>query len=573
MAAAKLEEKYITVNNKIIKIGGPIPQPKEGEKLVRRTASLCPDCYRYLPAIIVEREGKTFIRRICPDHGEIEEVYWGDAEMLKKAFKYEGPGRGISPQVEFKGVCPFSCGICPLHKNMTALANIVLTNRCNLSCWYCFFYAEKAGFVYEPSVDEIREMIKVLRSERPVPGNAVQLTGGEPTLREDLVEIVKMIREMGVDHVQLNTHGITFVERPEYLAELRRAGVNTLYLSFDGVTPESNPKNHWEIPYIFKAARDAGMTSIVLVPTVIKGVNDHELGAIIEFAALNIDIVRGVNFQPVSLVGQMPRKERDKYRITIPDVIKKIEEQTNGQIPRDAWYTVPFSTAISDFVEALTGRPQYKFTNHPACGMATYVFPEFSYKNGEKVLKRFVPITEFVDVEGFHDYLQEKADEIRKGANKYITAMKVLLNIGKFIRKDKQPEGIDLMSTLRKIFLRRDYSALGEFHYKALFLGMMHFMDLYNYDVQRVIKCDIHYLVPGGKVIPFCTFNVMPDIYRDRIQREYETSLEEYAEEHPGKVGEISKYKRDIRKLVGGEEYIKTYKQFFHLFRNPPGAQ
>jgi hypothetical protein len=65
----------------------------------------------------------------------------------------------------------------------------------------------------------------------------------------------------------------------------------------------------------------------------------------------------------------------------------------------------------------------------------------------------------------------------------------------------------------------------------------------------------------------------MPDIYRDRIQREYETSLEEYAEEHPGKVGEISKYKRDIRKLVGGEEYIKTYKQFFHLFRNPPGAQ
>ncbi len=559
----------ISVAGRDIPIGGPTPDVREGETLLRRTLSLCPDCYRLLPAIVVEREGKTYIRRVCPDHGEIEEIYWGDSDFYKRAMKYEVPPIRVSPNVqEVTAPCPFNCGLCPMHGDMTALANIVLTNRCNLNCWYCFFFAEKAGFVYEPSIDEIRKMVRVLRSQKPVPGLAVQLTGGEPTLRDDLVEIVKMIREEGVRHIQLNTHGITFLEKPDLMRRVREAGVNTIYMSFDGVSPKVNVKNHWEVPYVLDIAREAGMTSIVLVPTVIRGFNTHELGDIIRFAAYNIDVVRGVNFQPVSLTGQVPRSERDRIRITIPDVIRLIEEQTDGQIPVESWYPVPFVYVISEFIEAVTGRPQFKMTNHPVCGAATYVFPEFEGSGSERRIGRFVPITDFIRVEEFHDYLREKVEDIRRGSNKYLVLLKVISSLRKFIERDKQPEGLDIYGILRKVLLKRNYDALGEFHYKSLFLGMMHFMDLYNYDVQRVMRCNIHYLSPDGRIIPFCAFNVLPDIYRDKIQREHSVSLEEYAAAHgPESVGEASKYRRDVKALESGEPYRRAYAPFMEAWR------
>jgi len=411
-------------------------------------------------------------------------------------------------------------------------------------------------------------MIRVLRSEKPVPGLAVQLTGGEPTLRDDLVEIIKLIKEEGVKHIQLNTHGITFLKKPELMKQVREAGVNTMYLSFDGVSPKTNPKNHWEMPYILDIARESGMTSIVLVPTVIKGLNTGELGDIIRFAALNIDVVRGVNFQPISLTGRVPRSERERLRITIPEVIKLIEEQTEGQIPMDAWYPVPFVTFISDLVEALTGKPQFRMTNHPACGAATYVFPEYEHIDGSRVIKRFVPITEFIDVEGFREYVLEKVEELRSGANRWITALKIVANLSRFIDKSKQPEGVNVLGLIRQVLLRRDYAALGEFHYKSLFLGMMHFMDLYNYDVQRVMRCNIHYLVPDGRVIPFCTFNVLSDLYRDYVQKKFGISLEEYARTRGAHlIGPESKYRRDAKALESGEAYKRTYAPFVHLWK------
>jgi len=563
--------RFFEAEGRKIAAGGPRPKLSSNERFLRHTSSVCPECYRLLPAIIFERDGAVYIRKECPDHGEFEEIYWGDIKMFKKAMKYEVPGRGITPHMKLKAPCPFSCGICNAHLNSTALANLVVTNRCNLDCWYCFFYAEKAGYVYEPSLEEIDKMVDLLINEKPAHGNAIQITGGEPTLREDLVEIVKLLKRKGIRHIQLNTQGIIFLEKPELMRQLREAGVNTIYLSFDGVTPEANPKNHWEIPYILEIARKSSMTSLVLVPTVIKGINDHEVGDMIRFAALNIDVIRGVNYQPVSLTGQMPRTEREKYRITIPDVIRKIEEQTNGEIYREAWYPVPFTVAISDFVEAVTGEPKLMMTNHPACGMATYVFPEFEGAGMSRRIKRFVPITDFVDVEALHDYLKQKAEEIRNGASRYLTLVKAVFNLYKFIDRKKQPKDLNLTGILRKILLERSYKALGEFHYKSLFLGMMHFMDLYNYDVQRVMRCNIHYLSPDGRVIPFCTYNVLSDIYRDKIIKEHSISLEEYERRYgKGLIGEESKYKRDIRKLESSEIYIRTYEPFFHKFRRVP---
>ena len=425
----------------------------------------------------------------------------------------------------------------------------------------CFFYAERVGYVYEPTLEELREMIRSLKKQYPRGGLAVQLTGGEPCLRDDLLDVIKMIREEGIRHIQLNTHGLRFAYAGggKLITELRRAGVNTIYLSFDGISPAVNHKNHWEIPFIFENFRKAHMTSVVLVPTVIKNWNTDELGAIVKFAAKNIDIVRGVNFQPVSLTGQMPKSEREKYRITIPEVIKLIEEQTDGQIDRDAWYPVPITVIISRFIQLFSGEEKMHMTVHPACGMATYVH----VKRGSGGEIEFTPITRFVDVEGFFEYLKEKTGELEKGRNKYIVGLKILYNLRKFIDNEKQPKDINLWKLIFNIFVRHNYEALGEFHYKFLYLGMMHFMDLYNYDVQRVLHCAIHYLVPGGKVIPFCTFNVLPDLYRDRIQKEHGIPIKEWIRiKGYHTVGDAIKYKRDIKRLESTELYRKTYAGF-----------
>jgi uncharacterized radical SAM superfamily Fe-S cluster-containing enzyme len=565
--------QFFEVAGKEIYIGGPRPQLRESEKLVRHTSSICPECYRVLPAILVERDGAIYIRKVCPEHGEYEDLYWGDSELFRKAMRFEVKGRGIyPPHTSLKAPCPFSCGICEAHWNTTALANLVVTNRCNMDCWYCFFYAERMGYVYEPSLEEIDRMVDLMLKEKPAHGNAVQITGGEPLLRDDIVEIVKLLKRKGVTHIQLNTEGVAFLEKPWLMKELREAGVNTIYFSFDGVTPIANPKTHWETPYILDLARKSSMTSLVLVPTVIKGINDREVGDIVKFAAYNIDVVRGVNFQPVSLTGKMPRDQRDKYRITIPDVIKRIEEQTDGQISRDSWYPVPFTVPISQFVEAITGKPKLMLTNHPACGMATYVFPVFENVDGRREV-RFIPITDFVDVEGFYEFLSEKTREIMEGGNRLLVLLKVVSKLSSFIEREKQPPGLDLIKILRRILIRRNYEALGEFHYKALFLGMMHFMDLYNYDIQRVIRCDIHYFSPDGRMIPFCTYNVISDIYRDKVLREHSMSFEEYERKYgSGKVGPSTKYKRDIKKLESSELYLKTYEPFMDKIKFKKGG-
>ncbi|MEM1627853.1 MAG: radical SAM protein [Desulfurococcaceae archaeon] len=540
-----------------------MPSLREGEEVLSLTMSVCPYCYRALPAIIFERSGKVYIRRVCPEHGEIEELYYGDVEFYKRVMEFQEEGRGAKYiYTSVKAACPFNCGLCSMHKQHSALINLVVTNRCDLSCWYCFFYSEASGYVYEPSLDQIRDMVRNIKKQGVTV--AVQLTGGEPLLRDDLVDIVKLLREEGVRHIQLNTNGIKFAElylqNPEkaieYARSLRSSGLNTVYLSFDGISPRTNWKNHWEVPYIFEVFRKAGITSVVLVPTIIKGVNTHELGGIIRFAAKHVDIVRAVNFQPVSLTGLMKQHEREKYRITIPDLVKLIEEQTNGEINRDSWFPVNASVVFSRFIESFSGEFKFEMANHPICGVGTYVYVD---KTNNKI--RLIPITDFVDIKGLLEYLRDKWEELVTGSSRLLTGLKLLYNIRKFIHQEKAPEGFDLYKLLFNIIVKRSYEALGELHYKLLFIGQMHFMDLYNYDIQRVQRCNIHYSVPDGRLIPFCAFNIFDDIYRDKIHREYGIPLNEYSHKYNLPEGVVAKkYIRNRKLLESSEIYKSTYK-------------
>ncbi|MEM0278371.1 tetraether lipid synthase Tes [Metallosphaera sp.] len=564
-APSKFEDGLVKFGDRDIKIGGPLPKLSEDEKLIRVTHSLCPACYRLLPATIFEKDEKMYIRKICPEHGEFEDLYYGDVGMYYKFdyWEYEGKGPKV-PYVDLKSPCPYNCGLCPMHHQHSALVNLVITNRCDLSCWYCFFYAEKAGYVFEPTLEQIKFMVDQLKRQDTT--LVIQVTGGEPTLREDIVEVIKLLRESGVKHVQLNSWGGTFAKMymsdPDkairYAIALREAGVNTVYMSFDGTTRKTNPKNHWEIPYTLEVFRRAGMTSVVLVPTVIKTVNDHDLGNIVKFAARNMDVVRAINFQPVSLTGMMKRNMRAKFRITIPEVLKNVEDQTDGEISRDSWYPIGTSVVFSRLVEALTGKEQFEMANHPSCGAGTYVYVE--WRNREP---HFIPISKFIDLEGLLEYFKEKAEELKEGANKYWIGMKLLYNVRKFIDKEKGPKDFDVYKMLYNVVVSHNYEALGEWHYRTLFLGTMHFMDLYNYDINRVMRCDIHYVVPDGRVIPFCTYNVLNDLYRDKVLREYQIPLDDWIKKHgENSLGDAMKYRRVASVLEKGDIYIETYKYF-----------
>jgi uncharacterized radical SAM superfamily Fe-S cluster-containing enzyme len=512
-------------------------------KLIKKTRSLCPECLAVLPAEIFEEDKKVWIEKECGEHGKFKEIYWGDSDMYHRAQKYRLDGKGVhNPQIaKDNPSCPMDCGLCNQHKSHTALANMVITNRCDLHCWYCFFFAEKAGYIYEPTLDQIKEMAQRLRRQKPIPCNAVQLTGGEPTMRKDLLDIVRIFKEEDFDYVQLNTDGINMAKKgPEYCKELRSAGINNLYLSFDGVTPKTNPKNHWEAPAVLDNCRPARL-GVVLVPTVIKSVNDHELGDIIRFGFKNADIVRGVNFQPVSLVGRMPQEERQKYRITIPDAVKNIEEQTDGQITKEDFYTVPVVVPISRFLEAINERAYYELSTHPSCGAATYIF-----QDGKKI----IPITRFLDVDGFTEFLNEKAEEINKGKHKLLASADLLLKVGSFVDTTKQPSNLDFKKLLFEVMVKRNYRSLRKLHHNSLFIGMMHFMDLYNYDIDRVERCCIHYTSPDGRIVPFCAFNVLPELYRDKTQKRYGVSIEDW-EKQTGKKLKDDYY---IRKLSEQEK-------------------
>lgn len=492
-----------------------LPQ-KHGEnmRLIKETQSICPECLKVLNAVIFEEKGKVYIKKECSEHGFFQDVYWSDYEQYLRAERFKCDGDGLNnPRTQTVNGCPHDCGICPQHKSHTALAIIDVTNRCNLKCPVCFANAATTGYVYEPTFEEIRKMLKNLRLNDPVPATALQFSGGEPTVRDDIFELIRMAKELSFHHVEVNTNGVRLAQSVDYCRKLKEAGMSTVYLQFDGLTSEvyrftrgidlSDVKMK-----AIENCRKAGINSIVLVVTLVKGVNDSQLGDIIRFAVQNFDVIRCVNVQPVSLCGRLPPEEREKMRITIPDFMRLVEEQTDGKIKVSDFYPVSTVVPVSKAVGALKDKRYVEFTAHPHCGMATYVFVE----KGE-----IVPITRYGNVDKFVETMKKVYSDASNGSqNKAKLRLVTALGQIKF-------------SFLRKYVWRvireGSYEALSDMQRKTILLSAMHFMDPYNFDLERIQRCVIHYAVPNGRIIPFCAMN---SIYRQRIERELGVAIKEW---------------------------------------------
>ncbi|HTX60991.1 MAG TPA: radical SAM protein [Methanobacterium sp.] len=494
--------------------------------VIKKTKSMCPECLAIVDAEVYEDQGKIMIKKVCEEHGTFENTYWSSSEIYYDASDYDYTGDGLeNPKTVIDGECPSNCGLCPEHESQTILGLIDVTNRCNLRCPVCFANAAVSKTLYEPTFEEIRQMLRNLRNNQPVPTPAIQYAGGEPTVRKDIVELIKLAKEEGFTHTQIATNGIKLAKNPEFAGELKDAGLNTVYLQFDGVTEEPYLKirNRNLLSIKLEAIENCRKIDlgIVLVPTLVKGINHDQIGKIIQFAAENIDVIRGVVFQPVSFAGRTPSDEVEEQRITVPDFEQLVEEQTNSEIKVEDFYTASSVVPISEFIEAIEGEPQVKFTCHPHCGAATYVFIDED---------KMVPVTQFIDVDRFFKLLSNSSEDITEGG--IVAKSKVLaratIELPKTISLSKTPDSLDIKNILIKVFKERSYGALGDFHHKSLLIACMHFMDPWNFDHDRVKRCVIHYAIPDGRIIPFCAMN---SIFRQDVEKKFAKPLGKHEEE------------------------------------------
>ena len=501
--------------------------------LPKKTGSLCPECKARITAEIYEEKGRVMIRKTCPQHGEFKDVYWSDAGLYRMAESWAVDGIGVdNPLIPVRKGCPDDCGLCKVHMSHTSLANLDLTNRCNLRCPICFANANDAGYVYEPTFEQVVRMMETLRAERPVACTAIQFAGGEPTIYPYFFEAIAKAKELGFAQIQVATNGIKMATDPTFTRRMMEAGLHTVYLQFDGLREENYIKARGR-PLLeikkkaIQSCKDCHL-SVVLVPTVVNGMNDDQMGEILQFAIENSDAVRGVNFQPVSFAGRIDQKEREEGRFTLPDLVDRLEKQTT-YIKRSDWYPVPVVTAISEFLSVMKGTPQLCFTAHPHCGLATYLYVD---ENGVAT-----PITQFLNVENLFKEIKKLSEETENKTIKAPALIKAFNLIRRNFIKEKAPKGLSATKFLKQmegVFSSTDKKATAEISWGLIMVGGMHFQDLYNYDIERVKRCVIHYVVPDGRIIPFCAYNTGPE-YRKEVEKKFSVTFDEYRKRHgPG---------------------------------------
>ncbi|MEX2757549.1 MAG: tetraether lipid synthase Tes [Candidatus Sigynarchaeota archaeon] len=549
----------------------------EKKKYYRKTRSICPECLQPIDAVVFEEDGpvceknKVKIKKDCPTHGHFEDIISTNALYYKWThfqedgiFSFDKDGEANPPdnkQYDPRG-CPYNCGLCPEHKSTCSLALIDVTNRCNLRCAFCYANVEKSGILIEPSLDEIRKIMRHFRS-KPIPAVAIMFTGGEPTVRKDFVDIVRMAKEEGFKEVLVATNGYGFQRKDgvgeKFARDCWEAGLDTLYFQFDGIHDETYEKTRGQknfFSYKLRAlenCRKAGLDSIVLVPTIAKGVTDIEIGNILQFAMNNLDIIRGVTFQPVSLCGRVSFEELRELRFTNADTIREIEKQTNGVIAMEtSWYPLTTIVEFGRIIAWLADIEPIEFTCHPDCGFATFLVLNPSTGKMESILDYF----DAVELVRYSNMFWRKLKD-RKKPEFFSKALDSMGEAGKNIGQllDRGLDWLDknqlkarfvagilpaikkpgkLMEIFSKMLVNGKWEAVSAFVYGSLFIGSMHFQDAYNFDLDRSKRCIVHFGVwdPHEKRViesPFCVMNsVIRGEIEKKIARPWKKSVEEW---------------------------------------------
>lgn len=418
--------------------------------IIHATTALCPQCLRELPAAVYEEaDGAVWMERTCPEHGELATRMWPDADhyrwLRSEAFAKVAP-QNTTP---VSGPCPFGCGTCGRHERRGTLLEIEVTRNCNLHCPVCF--ASAVGGEDDPSMEEISTMYDVIANAVGTDG-AVQITGGEPTCRKDLPEIIALGRQKGFWGIEVNTNGLVIAARDGYLEELVAAGLTGVYLSFDGLTGDvyeaTCGRDILDTKLkVIERCREVGV-QVVLSVAVVAGSNDKQLGDLLRFSLDNADVVAGLALQPAFTSGRFEAKRA--MPMSAGDVIFQLAEQSDGLIaPYDIW---PLGCS------------------NPLCDTGVFLVHGEAPEGVEAHPSGFYPATRAMTVEEYH-----------AGYSPDSPQGSVFLDI-------LAKRGVEVKSGLSII--------------------VMNYMDAVSMDTQRLRECSMMVTVPDGRAIPFCSYHL-----------------------------------------------------------------
>ncbi len=440
------------------------------------TRSLCAKCLKVVPAKILIQGDDVFYEKRCREHGVQKVHVSSDAAYYKAELSFLKPGdRPLEVQTRTDYGCPYDCGLCPDHEQHSCLAIIEVNEACNLTCPVCFAGSSQASDKHR-DLETIERMMDALVASEGEP-DLLQLSGGEPTIHPQILQIIDMARVRPIRHLMINTNGLRIASDPAFVEALaeRKKGLE-IYLQFDSLRPEAiRNLRGADLSKVRRKALEALEThgiSTTLVATVKKGVNDDEMGALIDHA-LNYKCVRGVTFQPIQDVGRNEDYELKQNRVLLSEIRRKVIEQS-GIFGETDMIPLPCNpTAISI---------------------------GYGLRNGRTV----VPVTSMIPKEQLVEAVPNAVNFER-----YPSLKQKIFDLFSLstIEPNVSERMGDLLCCLPQVPVPEGLS------YENIFrVVIVNFMDRHDFDVGNVKRSCIHFVTSAGQIIPFETYNLF---YRD----------------------------------------------------------